>query len=62
MLKAKVNYQRGRKTEGKRLVTDGFVNFISECVDHVNSKDDLKAFAKYFEAVVGYYFGELSQR
>jgi CRISPR-associated protein Csm2 len=62
MLKAKVNYQRGRKTEGKKLVTDGFVNFISECVDHVNSEDDLKAFVKYFEAVVGYYFGELSQR
>ncbi|CUS82465.1 CRISPR-associated protein Csm2 [Candidatus Kryptonium thompsonii] len=54
MLKVKVNYQKGRK-----LVPEKFVDFITECVDQVNDKEDfLDGFVKHFEAVVGYYYGK----
>ncbi len=54
MLKVKVNYQKGRD-----LVPKEFVDFITECVDRVNDKEDfIDGFVRHFEAVVGYYYGK----
>lgn len=52
LLKAKVAYARHRK-----LVNEPFKNWIWENVDMVNSEKDFKAFLLYFEAVVGFCYG-----
>ncbi len=53
MLKAKVAYALDR---GK--VSDAFKNFISKCVDLIEDEKDFKAFVLFFEAIVGYFYGE----
>ncbi len=50
MLTAKAAYANGRK-----LVSDGFLNFIKESVDQVKDPKDLSVFANFFEAFMGFY-------
>lgn len=52
MLKSKVAYAYGR---GK--IPSEFKGYIDTCVDKINDKDDFKGFVKFFESVVGFYYG-----
>jgi CRISPR-associated protein Csm2 len=53
MLKAKVAYAEGR---GK--VPTSFKALISKCVDLIEDKKDFEGFVKFFEAIVGFFYGE----
>jgi len=53
MLKAKVAYAFGRGN-----VPREFKELISKCVSKIESKEDFQAFVKFFEAIVGYFYGE----
>jgi len=50
MLIAKATYAQGRK-----LVTDDFVDFIKKSIDQIHSAKDLDVFANLFEAFMGFY-------
>ena len=50
MLVAKAAYAYGRA-----LVSETFLNFIKESVKQVSEKDDLRVFANFFEAFMGFY-------
>ena len=50
MLVAKTAYAKGRE-----LVSQNFLNFIQDSVGQVQSKDDLRVFADFFEAFMGFY-------
>ena len=50
MLNAKVAYAKGRGN-----ITDKFVDFISDCISQINEEKDVKLFANFFEAFMGYY-------
>jgi len=52
LLKAKAAYANKRM-----LVPDSFKNWIWENVDMINEEKDFKAFLLYFEAVVGFCYG-----
>lgn len=47
---AKAAYAKGRD-----LVSDNFLNFIRESVFQVTKPDDLRIFATFFEALMGFY-------
>lgn len=53
MLKSKVSYAFGRKN-----IPESFKNLIWKCVDKIESKEDFNAFVKFFEAIVGFFYGE----
>lgn len=50
MLVAKTAYANGRQ-----LVSPTFLNFIQESVAQVESQEDLRIFANFFEAFMGFY-------
>jgi CRISPR-associated protein Csm2 len=50
MLVAKTAYAKGRE-----LVSPNFLTFIKESVEQVKTKDDLRVFADFFEAFMGFY-------
>lgn len=50
MLTAKAAYAQGRG-----LVSPGFLEFIRSGVDQINEERDLRVFAMFFEAVMGFY-------
>lgn len=50
MLGAKAAYARGRK-----LISTGFKDFITDSLKQIKDKDDFYAFAGFFEAFIGYY-------
>ena len=50
MLVAKAAYARGRD-----LVSDNFLGFIKDSVADIKDPDDLKIFASFFEAFMGFY-------
>lgn len=52
LLKAKAAYAHGRQ-----LVQTNFRDWIWENVDMINTEDDFRAFLLYFEAVVGFCYG-----
>lgn len=61
MIRAKVYYSRYRKSQGKYLVGDNFVNFITKCLQQVNDYKDFQVFKTFFEALMGflkYYKGD----
>ncbi len=47
---AKVAYAKGRK-----LVSDSFMNLIRSSINQVKSPEDLRVFAMFFEAFMGFY-------
>lgn len=59
MLKAKVAYIYGKET-GK-LVSRQFRDFITRCVDAIRNERDFEAFMKFFESMVGFYFGRTGE-
>lgn len=50
MLIAKATYAEGRK-----LVTEGFVKFMKDCINQIKDKKDLEVFSNLFEAFMGFY-------
>jgi CRISPR-associated protein Csm2 len=50
MLVAKTAYARGRE-----LVSENFKNFMQNSVSQVEKEDDLRVFADFFEALMGFY-------
>lgn len=50
MMVAKAAYAKGRD-----LVSDNFLNFIRNSVKEIRDKEDLKLFATFFEAFMGFY-------
>ena len=53
MLNSKVSYALSRKH-----VTREFEQFMNQCVQQVQTKEQLKVFKLFFEAVVGFYKGK----
>ena len=49
MLNSKAAYSKSRKCS-----SDEFVKMINECVAKVRTKDDLRVFKLFFEAVIGF--------
>jgi len=50
MLTAKAAYAKGRE-----LISDGFLDFIKKSVEQIEGKQDLRVFASFFEAFMGFY-------
>ncbi|MDZ7260521.1 MAG: type III-A CRISPR-associated protein Csm2 [candidate division KSB1 bacterium] len=57
MLKSKVAYACPSDGRDRKIPME-FRRYIETMVDHVEKKEDFMAFAKCFEAVVGYFYGE----
>jgi len=53
MLNSKVSYALSRK-----YVSEEFATFMKQCVAQVDSKEKLKVFKLFFEAVIGFYKGK----
>lgn len=60
MLKAKASYIQGKRSGGR--VSAEFRDYIHTCVDAIGTEDDFKAFLKFFESTVGYYYGAGGER
>jgi len=52
MLISKAEYAKGRK-----VITQEFAQFIKSGVDQIESKEDLKRFQLFFEAMFGFFVG-----
>ena len=52
MLNSKVEYALTRK-----VASPEFKDMMNQCIAQVNSKEDLKTFKLFFEAVIGFYKG-----
>ena len=57
MLKSKTAYACP-KTGKDRKIPEEFKDYISTCVDKIEDQKDFKAFVLFFEATVGYFYGE----
>lgn len=60
MLKAKASYIQGKRSGGR--VSMEFRDYIHTCVDAINTEEDFKAFLKFFESTVGFYYGAGGER
>lgn len=54
MLKSKISYDMRKDNK----IPSEFKSFIYNSVDSIKDQNDFKAFLKYFEASVGYFYGE----
>lgn len=57
LLKSKAAYDCPVKGS-KKNIPEEFKEFIFNCVDSIKDEKDFEAFALYFEAIVGYFYGE----
>ena len=55
MLNSKVAYASSRNSAGGKLVNQKFVQMMNNCINQINSKEDLKIFKLFFEAVIGFH-------
>ena len=55
MLNSKVAYASSRNSAGGKLVNQKFVEMMNSCINQTNSKEDLKVFKLFFEAVIGFH-------
>jgi len=60
MLKSKASYVQGKRSGGR--VSEAFRDYIHKCVDAIETEDDFKAFLKFFESTVGFYYGAGGER
>ena len=60
MLKSKASYVQGKRSGGR--VSEAFRDYIHACVDAIETEDDFKAFLKFFESTVGFYYGAGGER
>jgi len=57
MLKSKTAYACP-VTGRDRKIPKEFMQYINTCIDNVEDQKDFKAFVLFFEATVGYFYGE----
>ena len=55
MLNSKVAYASSRNSGGGKLVNQKFIEMMNGCINQTNSKEDLKIFKLFFEAVIGFH-------
>lgn len=55
MLNSKVAYALGRK-----LITHNFETLMTQCINQIQTKEQLKIFKLFFEAILGFYKGKES--
>jgi CRISPR type III-A-associated protein Csm2 len=60
MLKSKASYVQGKRSGGR--VSEAFRDYIHKCVDAIKTEEDFKAFLKFFESTVGFYYGAGGER
>lgn len=60
MLKSKASYVAGKRSGGR--VSEDFRDYIHACVDAIETEEDFKAFLKFFESTVGFYYGAGGER
>jgi CRISPR-associated protein Csm2 len=60
MLKSKASYVQGKRAGGR--VSEAFRDYIHKCVDAIGTEEDFKAFLKFFESTVGFYYGAGGER
>ncbi len=60
MLKSKASYVEGKRSGGR--VSEDFRDYIHTCIDAVETEEDFKAFLKFFESTVGFYYGAGGER
>ena len=60
MLKSKASYVQGKKSGGR--VSKAFRDYIHKCVDAIVTEQDFRAFLKFFESTVGFYYGAGGER
>ena len=60
MLKSKASYVQGKRSGGR--VSAVFRDYIHKCVDAIETEEDFKAFLKFFESTVGFYYGAGGER
>ncbi|MDY6874654.1 MAG: type III-A CRISPR-associated protein Csm2 [Chloroflexota bacterium] len=60
MLKSKASYVQGKRSGGR--VSEAFRDYVHKCVDAIETEDDFKAFLKFFESTVGFYYGAGGER
>jgi CRISPR-associated protein Csm2 len=60
MLKSKASYVQGKRAGGR--VSEAFRDYIHKCVDAIETKEDFRAFLKFFESTVGFYYGAGGER
>ena len=53
MLNSKVEYAKSRK-----LINNCFKDMMNKCINQIDSKDELRVFKLFFEAVIGFYKGK----
>ncbi|GAB4334712.1 MAG: hypothetical protein Kow0037_13500 [Calditrichia bacterium] len=60
MVKAKISYATAESKidSSERKYYRNFKNFLTKGIDSIKDEKDFSAFCKFFEAVVGYYYGE----
>ena len=60
MLKSKASYVEGKRSGGR--VSRDFRDYIHTCIDAIETEEDFKAFLKFFESTVGFYYGAGGER
>ena len=60
MLKSKASYVQGKRSGGR--VSREFRDYIHKCVDAIDDEEDFRAFLKFFESTVGFYYGAGGER
>ena len=60
MLKSKASYVQGKRSGGR--VSELFRDYVYACIDSIETEEDFKAFSKFFESTVGFYYGAGGER
>ena len=60
MLKSKASYVQGKRSGGR--VSEAFRDYISRRIDAIHNEEDFRAFLKFFESTVGFYYGAGGER
>lgn len=57
VIKLKILSSKAAYAKGRKVVSGSFSELIDKCVAKIDSKQDLKAFKMFLEAIIGYYVG-----
>lgn len=60
MLKSKASYVQGKRSGGR--VSEAFRDYIHKCVEAIREEPDFRAFLKFFESTLGFYYGAGGER
>lgn len=57
LIKAKVAYKAARSAGSRNIVSQEFKQLMFACIDAVQTAEDFKIFAEFFEAMYAYFYG-----